>query len=474
MKNILKYNSFYLLGIKGVAMTNIALILKQMGKQVYGIDSKDTFITDEVLQSNNITFSMDNKKELQSPLSDVYVFSAAHNGSENPILKHALKQGKIIISQAELIEQIRAMFPISIAVSGCHGKTTTSSLLAYSLTKLKKNPTYIVGTASFEEMNGGHYQKYSEYFVFEADEYGTQPPRDLRPKLLFYNPQYILCTNIDFDHPDVYTNIDEVKNTFLTFFSNHTVFLCVDDPHIQSLLSKLKREQYKTFGFSDGADLQLFPEETNNVSSTFSAIYLGKKLGVFSIGLFGNKNISNAGGVILTLLELGFSADCIKKAIVKFKSIKRRLELVYKNKNITLFDDYAHHPAEIEATILALRKRYKKNRIIILFQPHTFSRTEMFKKQIILALSKADSSYIAPIFSSARENVSDFTVNSQELNTELQSSKINNVTVCGSDSEMLKRLDKQINSKDIIVTMGAGDIYKLKDDIIKLINTYEK
>jgi len=473
MKHPSLYNSFFILGIKGVAMTNIAVILKKMGKKITGFDSEEKFITDPVLKENNITFSISYSNVFNHQLSDVYIYSAAHNGSDNPIIKQALQAGKIAISQAEFIEKIREAFPISIAVSGCHGKTTTSSLLAYSLIKLKVNPSYIIGTTSFQRICGGDYQKESDYFVFEADEYGIQPPKDIRSKLLMYNPKYIICTNIDFDHPDVYKDIEEVKKTFLTFFSDKKLFLCADDLHIQSLLPKLKKNQYKTFGFSENSDLILTPATSNESITTFYASYLGKSLGVFSTSLFGNKNISNAGGVILTLLELGFSEEQVKKAIKTFGSVKRRFEFIYKNNDIYIFDDYAHHPAEIDATIQAIRNRFKLKRIIILFQPHTFSRTESFKKSLILSLSKANITYVAPIFPSARENINNFTINSDILKKEVELLGLSNVVICDSNEEIINKLTLQLCPKDIVVTMGAGDIYKLKDDIIELINSNE-
>ena len=473
MKQISHYNSFFILGIKGVAMANIALILKKMGKQIEGIDTKEKFITDSILKENKIMVITDAKNVDHNRLSDVYIYSAAHNGRDNPIIMEASRAQKIIISQAEFIEKLRETFPVSIAVSGCHGKTTTSALLAYTLTKLHAKPSYIIGTSSFQGMTGGNFQKDSNYFIFEADEYGIAPPKDIRSKLLIYKPQHIICTNIDFDHPDVYKNINDVKKTFLSFFSNRKLYVCADDPNIQSVLPKLKRDQYRTFGFSPDSDLRLTPAYSSETITKFYVHYQGKKLGLFSLPLFGRKNISNAGGVILILLELGFSVEHIKNAIVSFEFVKRRFELVYKKYDITLFDDYAHHPAEITATIQAMRERFDKRRIIILFQPHTFSRTQAFKKQIIITLSKADIVYIAPIFSSARENSKSFTIDSHLLRKEAELLKVTNVHICDTKSEILTNLSLQLIKNDIIVTMGAGDIYKLKNDIIKLINLHK-
>ena len=153
------------------------------------------------------------------------------------------------MSQAKILGELLTHFNISIAVSGCHGKTTTSSLLAYTLGKLGVKPSYIIGVPTFNDQPGGMYDR-KDYFVIEADEYGVNPPDDKTPKLLFLHPTHIICTNIDFDHPDVYLNIEEIKKTFIKFFSNKKLYLCIDDIHIKSIVGKLERTQYQTFGFS--------------------------------------------------------------------------------------------------------------------------------------------------------------------------------------------------------------------------------
>ncbi|MFH1188711.1 MAG: Mur ligase domain-containing protein, partial [bacterium] len=236
---ILDKTSFFLLGIKGSAMANIAIMLKQMGKKVSGVDVVEEFITDNSLTQEGIHYSSNFSDGSLLDGYDVFVYSAAHKGEESILAKEAQKKGKLLVSQPQLIAELVGKHAISLAVSGCHGKTTTSSLLAWALTRLGKNPGYLIGAPPFDGGGGGKITK-SSYFVVEADEYGVYPPKDKTPKLLFLHPTYTLCTNIDFDHPDVYDNLEMTKNTFVQFFaqSQHLV-LCEHDPVIRSLFPTL-------------------------------------------------------------------------------------------------------------------------------------------------------------------------------------------------------------------------------------------
>ena len=205
-----KSKNIFIVGIKGAAMSNLAVILKEMGKQISGCDVAEEFITDVILKKYGIPYSVGFDPVFLSKETDLVIYSAAHTGQENQIVIEAKKKGIKTVSQAKILGELLTHFNISIAVSGCHGKTTTSSLLAYTLGKLGVKPSYIIGVPTFNDQPGGMYDR-KDYFVIEADEYGVNPPDDKTPKLLFLHPTHIICTNIDFDHPDVYLNIEEIK-----------------------------------------------------------------------------------------------------------------------------------------------------------------------------------------------------------------------------------------------------------------------
>lgn len=453
--------SIFFLGIKGVAMANLAVILKKMGKTVYGVDTKEKFITDGLLSSNKIKWQEDFSETALDKKIDLFVYSAAHQGKNNPLAKEALKKGIKIISQAELIGELMKSFKKKIAVCGCHGKTTTASLLSYSLIKLNQRPTYLVGTSYFNNLAGGDYQG-DQYFIVEADEYGVNPPQDKTPKFLYLSPDWILATNIDFDHPDVYKDIEETKTAFLRFFKNRKLILNLDDKNIGSILHQIKAKKIITYGFSKQADYQISQTEIDQQGSRF--VLSSKKNNIrssFAISLFGSHNILNASGVIVQLLNLGFSIDQIKKAIKDFYGAKRRFELITQTKTSYLFDDYAHHPSEIKATLLAARKRFPNKKIVVIFQPHTYSRTKALINDFKKSFQLADQTYILPIFASAREK-EDKNITNYHL---VQGRK--NLTAINSINQLENFLIKNSLENTVVFTMGAGDVYKLKNAIIK-------
>lgn len=441
----------FFIGIKGVAMANLAVILKKMGLKVKGADTDEEFITDNLLARYKIEYFTGFDKENLPPLTDLIVYSAAHKGINNPLAKEGKKRGIRILSQAKLIGEMSKQFNKVIAVCGCHGKTTTSSLLVYALKNLGKKPSYLVGAPDFNGFPGGDLGE-KDYFVVEADEYGVNPPLDKTPKFSFLNPDYTICTNIDFDHPDVYKSLKETKDAFLNFFKKESkLFFCSDDANLMEVAKKLPREKYLTFGPSERDDFNLNKEN-------------------FSLSIPGAKNRLNAGGVILVLLNLGFDLDDIKKAIIGFTGAKRRFEKIYHDDTFSLYDDYAHHPAEIKATIMAAKEKFPGKRIIIVFQPHTYSRTALFLAEFADSLSMSDFSYVLPIFASAREQSSDFKISSQDIEKEARAAGKTNVLSVETNQDLLDDLRSRFQKNDVIITMGAGDVYKLSDDIIRTIS----
>lgn len=468
----------FIVGIKGVAMANLAVILKKMGKKVSGSDTDEEFITDQLLNENNIPIVTSFSSGHLPAEIDTVIYSASHRGTENPQVKEALRRqtdssydGVQVVSQAEIIEEIMKEFKTRIAVCGTHGKTTTASLLAYTLSRLDQHPSYLVGTPSFNDMPGGDFSE-STYFVLEADEYAINPPMDKTPKLDFYRPNYILATNVDFDHPDVYMSIDDVKDTFLNFFLERKIFACKDNENLMDVITNLPPENVKTFGFHEEADLQIknikaTEEETkfDLISSDVDGDVSGKQIDMtFEISIFGEKNISNATGVIQLLLTLGFEANEIKKAMKGFAGAKRRFEKRVILNNTYLFDDYAHHPTEIIATIQAARQRFPNRRVIVLFQPHTFSRTQALLSEFSQALLLSDYSFVAPIFPSARENLKNYSISSFDITKNAKSMK-----AFATKKELIQELKTFLQKEDVIFTMGAGDIYMLENDIIEII-----
>lgn len=461
--------SYFIVGIKGMAMANIAIILRSMGFEVYGSDTSEKQPTDVLLKEHSISWTSGFHPSDIPPHTTVLIYAASHNGIQNPQVQAAQERGITVLHQAHFLGNLLQQFDCSLAVCGCHGKTTTSSLLAYTLSKMGSKPSWLVGAPSFNEYWGGKYEG-KNYFVIEADEYAIDPPHDSRPKLLSLVPDFALCLNIDYDHPDVYESLDVTKETFETFFkqTKKRIIACGEDKNTQDVLSRLPDEKYMTYGFNKKNDLILDEIRYDDVTSSFRVMYKNHDYGLFSISLFGEKNILNTGGVILLLFELGFTSDEIRNAVQYFVGAKRRFELITCINNTYLFDDYGHHPHELDALIQAARSRFPAKRLFVIFQPHTYTRTYQMKKEFADALSGTDIfCYIAPVFASAREPVQT-NISSHDI-VKAVGKKNTNLHAFDSLDAVLTAAQKEIRKGDVVFTVGAGDIYTIGRKLMKII-----
>lgn len=463
--------SYFILGIKGAAMANLAVMLQEMGNRVTGVDVSEEFITDATLTEHAIPYTTNFSDTKAVDSCDTFVYSAAHGGLNHPLAIYAKKIGKTLISQPALLGRLVNQFSKSIAVSGCHGKTTTSSLLAWALGKLGVNPSFMIGAPPHGGSGGGRFTQ-SEYMVIEADEYGVQPPIDKTPKLLFLHPSFTICTNIDFDHPDVYSSIEDTKKTFEQFFhQSKRVLAHGDDFHIQSLIARDSQKTILTYGFKDSNDYKVATVEQDQDGSSFSLRKNATLLGIFKVNLFGEKNILNAAGVVSCLLEHGFDVSSIQKALLGFTGAKRRQELLWSDGQSYLYDDYGHHPVEIASTISSLKGRFPTKKLHVIFQPHTYSRTHALLEEFAEVLSQSHFTYLLPIFASARENSSDFRVSSQHIVDKAKKNIITTITSHNNPHDLLENLKQKVRRGDVVLTLGAGDVYKLKNDIITILNS---
>lgn len=460
---------FFFIGIKGVAQANLAIILKKQGQIVSGWDTQEEFITDETLKSQDIPIITEKITNLPVNVS-VVIYSASHGGKNNPLVKDAQNKNIKIMHQSELIAEILKDFETTIGVTGCHGKTTTSGLLAYCLSRLSKNSAHLVGVSKFNDINGGDYRG-NKYFTFEADEYALDPPNDKTPKFLKTIPKKAIITNIDFDHPDVYKDIDEVKNAYYEFMSrvletqDSLLVLNYEDLNLRNFAETHKN----TITYGKNAESDLYYENFMSFEEyaefSLSSHYFGFENKKVKLQIFGEHNASNATGVFAMLLYLGFQIDEIIKVIGEYTGPERRMQLVFKKNNSLLFDDYGHHPTEIDATLKALKHRFPSKKIIVIFQPHTYSRTLALKHMFAESLSVADEVILMPIFASAREDKTQFNVSSKDIVSEGKKINKHNFRVANTKKEFEGLLKEATKNESIIVTMGAGDVYKLKHKI---------
>ncbi|MEN1968183.1 UDP-N-acetylmuramate--L-alanine ligase [Lentibacillus sp. N15] len=421
--------TYHFIGIKGTGMSALAHILYDSGEKVQGSDVEKRFFTQEGLEEKNIPilpFSEDNIK-------DDYTIIAGNAFSDDHIeIKAAKQKGNTFYRYHEFLGEWLKQYT-SIAVTGAHGKTSTTGLLAHVL-----NETYPISYLIGDGTGKGHVE--SKYFVFEACEY--------RRHFLQYQPNYAIMTNIDFDHPDYFTSIDDVFDAFQAMADRvkKGIIACGDDEMLQQIQAKVPVVYY---GFADTNDFQAQNVHETENGTEFDVFVRNTFYDTFTIPFYGDHNVLNALSVIAICHYEGIKADDIKK-IRTFQGVKRRFTEKKFGSQI-LIDDYAHHPKEITATIDSARKKYPSKRIVAIFQPHTFTRTKTFLQEFADSLGLADDVFLCDIFGSAREESGQLTIKDlQKL-------------IDGSSVLELAHTENLFNYPDsVLIFMGAGDIQKFQ------------
>ncbi|SIS52328.1 UDP-N-acetylmuramate--L-alanine ligase [Salimicrobium flavidum] len=420
---------YHFVGIKGTGMSALAQILHDSGERVQGSDVDKYFFTQKSLEEKGIKimpFSSENIKE------EYVVIAGNAFGDDHEEIKRAKELGIDYYRYHDFLGKWMEGYT-SVAVTGAHGKTSTTGLLAHVLEE--NHPTsYLIGDGTGK---GG---EESKYFAFESCEY--------RRHFLAYYPDYAIMTNIDFDHPDYFTSIDDVYEAFqqMAMQVRKGIIACGDDEHLQHIHANVPIVYY---GFEDTNDFQAKNIQETKEGTTFEVFVRGTYFSTFTIPQFGSHTILNALSVIALCDYEGMSPKEID-ALKTFTGVKRRFtEKEWKDQ--ILVDDYAHHPIEIAATIDSARKKYKERSVVAIFQPHTFSRTKAFLQEFADSLQEADYVYLCDIFGSARESKGTLTIGDlQEL---IPHSEILSL----EDTEMLQQY-----SSGVLLFMGAGDIQKFQ------------
>ncbi len=455
-------------GIKGVGMTALACCFQDLGAKITGSDVEEVFVTDEILKKRQISWKTGfTPQNLANP--NLLITTGAHGGLLNPEVKAAKERGIPVMTHGEalgfLMKEKRG-----ISFCGVGGKSTTSAMAATVLDHAGLAPSYAVGVAEIFPLGfPGRFEKKGEFFVAEADEYATCKGVDLRPRFFWQNPEFIICTNIEYDHPDIYPNLAATKKTFLRFFQKIPPggFLIIngDNPNNQDVL-KFYHGNIFTYGRGERNQWQAKDIICQKEKSIFSLYYRKKKEASFSLSVPGQYNILNAVATIILGKTLGLSYKIVGEGIKNFKGTKRRFEKIGENQRIAVYDDYAHHPSEIKATLGAARNWFgPTKRLIAVFQPHTFSRTKYLLKDFGAAFKDADIVVIAPIYASAREE-KDPSITPAVLAQEISKHQ-EKVYFVNNLKDLAPLIKKIIQKDDIIFTIGAGDIWKVGKKLLK-------
>jgi UDP-N-acetylmuramate--alanine ligase len=437
----------HLIGIGGIGMSGIAQLLLNLGNRVSGSDVKPSSLI-EKLRHLGAEISIGHQRDNLADADIVIVTPAVK--SDNPELVAAQERNLKILTRAQALAEL-ANQKNTIAVTGAHGKTTTSSLTSHILSACGLKPTICVGGEVFS-LNGNAFTGSGNYFVLEADESDGS--------LLTLNPLYSIITNVDREHMDYYRNLEHVMQTFKEFLT-HTkkegvIFLCRDDKQLMRLARSAGR-RIVTFGLGVDADIYAKDIVLKESFSEFTCMRGNEEIAQFTVPLPGRHNVSNALAAIALSLELEIDIDSLKKSFESFRGIRRRMELKLKKKDILVFEDYAHHPTEIKATLDAL-KNFKHKRIFAVFQPHRYTRTKFLLNEFGTCFRGVDRLIVTDIYAASEPPIEG--INAEVICEKAKKAGVENATFLPK-YDILKSLLQELKPGDLVAVMGAGDIGSL-------------
>jgi UDP-N-acetylmuramate--alanine ligase len=452
-----KIKHIHFVGIGGAGMSGIAEVLLNLGYKITGSDLKPTETTQR-LQDLGIKIFNEHKEENVAE-ADVVVISSAVKET-NPEVVFAKEHKIQVIRRAEMLGELMRM-KYGIGVAGTHGKTTTTSMVGEVLTEGGLDPTIVVGG---RVINLGSHAKLGngEFLVAEADEFDRS--------FLRLTPTIAVVTTLEAEHLDYYKDFEEIKSVFLEFVNKvpfyGRVILCLDEESLLDLLPQIERP-VTTYGFSSQADLQANSLSLIENSSRFKVKVKGQELGEVSLSVPGIHNVKNSLAAIAVGLELEIPWQKIQKGLSDFKGVSRRFELKGVAKGVMVVDDYAHHPTEIEATLKGARAGWKK-RLVCVFQPHLYSRTRDFYKEFGRSFLNSDILIVTDIYPAREEPIPGVTGELVYLAAKEYGHK--NAFYVPQKDDIPSFLLKMVKGNDMVITLGAGDIYKVGTELLKMLS----
>lgn len=448
--------NIHFIGIGGINMSALAEICINKGYNVSGSDMQESYLVDN-LRSLGAKITIGQKKENITDNINLVVYTAAIS-NENEEFLAAKEKNILMINRAAFLGQIMREYKNSIAVSGTHGKTTTTSMLSTIFNYAKKDPTILVG-GNLSTIGGNVRIGSSENFITEACEYVDS--------FLNFNPFISIVLNIEEDHLDYFSGIEEIKASFNKFGK-----LLPEDGYF---IVNGDNENTKDIMYDVGATIIKFGQKDDNDAiiseirydedgfAMFNLNYKGVNLGTFDLSVYGLHNVYNATAAIIASIVSNIEVDVIKKAIKEYNGVGRRFEKKGYFKNTLVVDDYAHHPTEVKATLSAA-KTLKKNKLWVVFQPHTYSRTKALLKEFAEAFYSADKVIITDIYAAREKNPGD--ISSKDLVEKLYHNNVD-VTYIPTFEEIENYLRENLEDDDLIITCGAGPIYKVGESLLK-------
>jgi len=459
MVSFRNFQRIHLVGIGGIGMSGIAEVLLTLGYSVSGSDTKPSTITERLQDLGAVIHEGHKAGNVEG--AHVVVTSSAIK-TDNPEVVEAHK-GKIpVIPRAEMLAELMRL-KYGIAVAGAHGKTTTTSIVASILTAAHLDPTFVIGGKVNQAGTTARLGR-GEYFVVEADESDRS--------FLLFAPVVAVVTTIDREHLDQYSSLEDIQGAFVQFVNRVPFYgaaiLCLDESNVQAIIPSVKRP-ILTYGTSSQADLVISDVHLEGFASEFRLAYKGEDLGIFRLPHPpGIHNVRNAAAAAAVALYLNVPAELIRQGLASFGGVGRRFDIKGTVNDITVVDDYGHHPAEIRATLEAARG-CKFNRLLVLFQPHRYSRTQHLWDDFRSAFNQADLLVLTDIYAASEAPIPG--INSEALAAAIGEAGHKNVHYVRSMRDSIEFLLKNAKPGDAILTVGAGNVSRASNELMVLLGT---
>jgi UDP-N-acetylmuramate--alanine ligase len=452
-----KIQHIHFVGIGGIGMSGIAEVLFNLGYTISGSDVKESEVTRR-LQSLGCEIFYGHRRENLKKADVVVISSAIRKG--NPEVEAAEERLIPVIPRAEMLAELMRM-KVGIAIAGTHGKTTTTSLIATVLAAGGLDPTVVIG-GRLNSIGSNARLGQGEFLVAEADESDGS--------FLKLMPTLAVVTNIDPEHLDYYKGIDEIKEAFLSFLDKIPFFglaiLCLDHPNVQSLLPRLKK-RFTTYGLTTQADFQAKEIAFEGLSTSFDVVHHRQEIGRLRLRMPGLHNVYNALATLATAFELDIPFKVVQETLRDFSGIQRRFQIKGEKKGILIVDDYGHHPVEIMATLKAARTGWGK-RIVAVFQPHRYTRTQALFKEFLTAFYDADVLLLTDIYPAGEDRIEGVEV--KALFEGLREYGHKDVTYLADKKEIVEHLLRIVSPGDLVITLGAGDIWQVSEELVNRLN----
>jgi UDP-N-acetylmuramate--alanine ligase len=453
----LKKYHIHFVGVGGIGMSGIAELLLNLGYRVSGSDLHSSDITRRLEQLGGMIFIGHSANQIE--MADVVVTSSAI-GADNPEVAAAKKAVVPVIPRAEMLAELMRL-KYSIAIAGAHGKTSTTSIVASVLEKGGLDPTVVIG-GKLKSIGVNALLGKGDFIVAEADESDGS--------FLKMSPAIAVVTNIDREHLDFYKGLDEIKEAFLNFIDRIPFYglavLCLDNEPVQNIIPKIGK-RFTTYGMSVQADIQAKDLKFDGLKSLFTIFHLGKELGQVTLNMPGIHNVHNAMASIAVGIELGIGFSVIQDALATLQGVQRRLEVKGEVQGISVVDDYGHHPTEIKTTLQAARESWPGRRLVVVFQPHRYTRTKALFEDFSRAFYQSDMLLVLPIYPAGEPVIPN--VDANRLSEAIQRHGHKEVTYWETFESICSYLKDALKDGDILLTLGAGDVWKVGEMVLKLL-----